>query len=205
MIEETQQPKIKGINYPVLTLTCTYTDLIEWIAKKYPFALIEDVELVERKTFDVYLPSESQLVWAKTESYNNDKLKKAYLHVLSFVRFEILNNNPLTLSSTYYGRPKERINNFIEWVEIKFGQAKELQVGAAKPKKPNAQINQRAMIWRDLNGWMKLGNVTPTPKDCITELKKKPAYKNKKISAKRMQLILNEGFDGKYKDILKNV
>jgi paraquat-inducible protein B len=79
------------------------------------------------------------------------------------------------------------------------------QESAAKPKKPNAQIKQRAMIWRDLRAWMKLGNVTPKPKECIVELKKKPAYKNMKISTKRMGKILDEGFDGIYEDILKNI
>jgi hypothetical protein len=76
---------------------------------------------------------------------------------------------------------------------------------AAKPKKPNAQINERAMIFRTLDGWMKLGNVRPTPKECIAELKKKLAYRNMTISTKRMQKILDEGFAGKYDDILKNV
>jgi hypothetical protein len=79
------------------------------------------------------------------------------------------------------------------------------QPSAEKHKKPNAQINQRAMIWRELLGWIKMGNVAPTPKDCIAELKKKPAYRNKKISLKRMQRILNEGFDGMYDEILKNI
>jgi hypothetical protein len=72
-------------------------------------------------------------------------------------------------------------------------------------KKPNAQINQRAMIWRELKGWIKLGNINPTANECLSELKKKPAYRNKKISSKRMQRILSEGFSGKYDEILKNI
>ncbi|HNC09534.1 MAG TPA: hypothetical protein PLX14_12560 [Anaerolineales bacterium] len=85
------------------------------------------------------------------------------------------------------------------------GQNTEWIVATNKPKRPNGQIHTRAMIWRDLKGWMKIGSVSPSPQECITELKKKPAYKNKKISTKRMQKILSEGFAGMYDDILKNI
>jgi hypothetical protein len=74
-----------------------------------------------------------------------------------------------------------------------------------KTKKPRSQIYERATIWRELRGWMKLGNVRPTPKDCIEELKKKPTYRDKVPSAKRMQKILNEGFGGEYDEILNHV
>jgi hypothetical protein len=73
------------------------------------------------------------------------------------------------------------------------------------PKKPNSQIYDRALIWRALSGWMKLGNVRPKANECLAELKKRPAYKDKKISAKRMQRVLDEGFAGVYDEILKNV
>ena len=81
----------------------------------------------------------------------------------------------------------------------------ETKVSKGKSKRPNAQIKERAMIWRELKSWIKLGNVAPKASECVVELKKKPAYRNKKISTKRMQKILNEGFAGIYDDILKNV
>ncbi len=42
------------------------------------------------------------------------------------------------------------------------------QAGGQKParqKKPNAQIHERATIWRDLTAWKKIGTVAPAPKD----------------------------------------
>jgi hypothetical protein len=76
---------------------------------------------------------------------------------------------------------------------------------STNPKKHNAQFNQRAMIWRDLRVWIKAQRITPTTKECLEELKKKPSYLNKIISTKRISRTLKEGFAGEYEDTLNNV
>ena len=181
-----------------LNLDCSYREFVDWVKQKYPNALLEETG----NAFELYLPSDGYIEEIKRILPKVNT--KTRIKMLGFFRFEILSSKPLSLEGTLYtiiGTDEPKYSNFIALANNYFGQA----VGAAKPRTPNGQINQRAMIWRELKGWIKLGNVPPKPKECIEELKRKPAYKKMTISTKRMQRILDEGFAGTYDDLLKNV
>lgn len=78
-------------------------------------------------------------------------------------------------------------------------------IDAAKSKKPNLQILERATIYRHLSPWIKSLKVRPTAKDCMARIKEQPTYKNKKITRQRMEKILSEGMSGAYDEILKSL
>jgi beta-phosphoglucomutase-like phosphatase (HAD superfamily) len=75
----------------------------------------------------------------------------------------------------------------------------------SKTKKPTAAERKQAAIWREVQIYIKTSKVAPGAKECIAELKKKPAYKDSRITRQQISKILEKGYNGDYDEILKRL
>src|SRR5687768_11040217 len=117
MIEERQQATYKEKKYPPLNLACTYAQLVEWIRQEYPLAVLFKAD---GNAFDVYLPSEEFRNQAKRIFPAFEVEKSVQLSLTSFIRFEILSDNPLILEGVHYhvieNSPEiEKFKSFVTW------------------------------------------------------------------------------------------
>jgi hypothetical protein len=76
-----------------------------------------------------------------------------------------------------------------------------LETPSPSQPKRNRAFEKRKQIGRYLSTQIKQNRIKPTTKECLDELKRLPAYKNKNISTRQMDKILAELLAGDYDKI----
>jgi hypothetical protein len=95
----------------LLNLNCTYKELMDWINKEYPEALLKEKGVGENKF---------ELALSPTYFDPNPKISPA---VLSFIRFEVLRPYPLDLEGIHYwifDNSQDKVREFIARVNNTF-------------------------------------------------------------------------------------